>query len=283
MKIDDLAACITSVNCVFSEEDLVKFEKQLGYEFPQKFRSFVLLCRGGGEICLNDAETLEFKKSKERYYPRVFFQPGAGGYNHIRPLSAHFADLGIKVADTPCGIFTIADDLCGNVLTVDCRTDTFGQVAIIDHETVGDSFFESETYTVVCVSFEDFVKRCHISVERYVVTIGNDEPFDIMDYSRISEYLEQARTRQLSLRLVHNDEWIEFRPEGIGGLFFRRFYGTTSTWMAYYPEGVDEQARSKWLKLRNTSKIISFSHIILLFESFFSASSANVEIRMVQL
>jgi SMI1 / KNR4 family (SUKH-1) len=160
MKIKDLSARVVAEGPDLSDEAICAFAADLGFNLPLDYSEFLHRTKGGGTVTLGSVEYLEFKKSKMNYSPEIFCAPGNGGYHHIRSLQQHLIDLEHPVSGVPAGIFTIADDMFGNFLTIDLREETFGQIAVVNHETVGDDFNDPETYQILASSFSEFAKFC---------------------------------------------------------------------------------------------------------------------------
>ncbi len=269
MKVEELAARVTTIDLALSNEAIESFERSTGYDFPEDYRSFLRMIRGGGEVSLGSVEYLEFKKSKMTYNPSVFCSPGTGEYHHIRSLQRHFEDLEHSVADVPDGIFTIADDMMGNFLTIDLRRDSFGQIGVVDHETIGDNFYDPETYEVLAQSFSDFAKSCKVTRDIYLFKIQDAEAVEITDSGQLRPLVERAESLGKIARLEdRTGGWKEFHPKGKGGHMFQVFSGDTVVRQTYYP-GND----------RADPTIIDTDHVIQCFRYFLGGVYLDLDIR----
>jgi cell wall assembly regulator SMI1 len=169
MEIDELAARVSHEGPRITEAELADFDASLGRPLPEDFRRFVLLSGGGGEL----DEALEFSFEIQKHlgpvrangFVELFCAPGGDEYHSVRPLYRHIEDMEYVCAGVPRDIYVIADDWSGNFLTIDLRPETYGQVGLVDHETVGDHFDDFETYFVVAPSFSAFVAGLRVPEE----------------------------------------------------------------------------------------------------------------------
>jgi cell wall assembly regulator SMI1 len=274
MKIEELAACVTANVPALSNEAIESFERSTGCDFPEDYKSFLRLTRGGGEVSLGSVEYLEFKKSKMTYNPSVFCTPGTGEYHHIRSLQRHFEDLEHQVADVPDGIFTIADDMMGNFLTIDLRPNSLGQIAVVNHETIRDNFSDPENYEILASSFSEFVKMCRIAKEFYLFKVGDEEEIEILDASEIQPLIMHARlSGKVASMKDETGRWVAFRPKNQGGQVFKVFGGSRSIWQLYYPSPTE---KSEFFDPDLT--IIDPDHAALIFQELMGRSN-DLEIR----
>lgn len=281
MKIEDLATRIVAREPRLSEKELDGFEKSTGYHFPDDYRSFLNVAGGGGEVSLSDVEYLEFKKSRTTYYPSIFCSLGSDEYHDIRPLQKHFEDLEHAVARTPSGIFTIADDGMGNFLTIDLRADSFGQIAIVDHETIGDNFADPETYEIVAETFTEFVKKLRLKRQIYVVEMDG-KVFNLENKSDILSHLDYAFRKKQALKLIDEGRWIKFVPHSFGGYYYWRAHEMFGVSQGYYPSSSPHRTIIK-KALGQEQYILQIDHIRQLFENFFGVKLNDLGIMMREL
>ena len=161
MEIEELASRITHDGDRIGEAELGAFEKSLAQPLPADFRCFLLLAGGGGE--LDEPLVYDWRSSTPlgpvdaEYGVALFCRPVGDEYHSIRPLHRHIEDMEHLCTGVPREIYVIADDWGGDFLTIDLRSDSYGQIGLVDHETVGDHFEDAETYEVIAPSFSAFV------------------------------------------------------------------------------------------------------------------------------
>lgn len=157
MQIEELALQVWPEGDRVTEADLTAFETNLTHLFPDDFRRFLLLSGGGGKLF--DPLVYEWRTSSHlgsataQYAVAEFCVPGGDDYHSIRPLQRHIEDMEYVCSGVPSEMYIIADDWFGNFLTIDLRPETYGQIGLVDHETVGDEFKDDETYVVIASSF----------------------------------------------------------------------------------------------------------------------------------
>ncbi len=135
------------------------FETRAGYVLPADYRNF-LARRNGGLL----AGTVEARWLSSLYrggYGVVqverFFSMGGDEAGEVRSIGIELADMEHDPAGIPDGIFAIGADVFGNLVTIDLRAASYGQVAVVDHEVIGESFPDAESYQIVAGSFSEFV------------------------------------------------------------------------------------------------------------------------------
>ena len=160
MRLGDLLDLIDTEGGPGAERgDIDAFEQAIGYRLPEGIRQLLTRANGGELLQPVGAE-----------WPCPIFAGGIAAlsiervfgidrdpHESIRPLSNHFADMQIDVAGVPAGLFVIGDDWGGNVSTIDLRNASYGRIGWVDHETIGESFDDPETYLEVASSFDEFV------------------------------------------------------------------------------------------------------------------------------
>ena len=164
MSISKLVGLITHGRAsALSDKGIKSFESETGFALPVDYRGF-LTSSNGGEL----RESLEARWVSALYqggYGNAvvsrFYSIGDSGHQNVRPLTTVFKEMEVSVSDVPNGIFVIGEDDLGNQITIDLRSKNRGQIALVDHETVGDHFSDEETYQVVANSFEEFVRMLH--------------------------------------------------------------------------------------------------------------------------
>jgi hypothetical protein len=268
MKIEELAARIAEKKPGLSDKEINAFEAELGFSFPDDYMQFLHLAKGGGELKLGSVEYLEFKKSKMSYHPEIFCLPGIGEYHHIRSLDRHFEDLEYQVTDVPCGIFTIADDMFGNFLTIDLRSNSFGQIAVVDHETIGENFNDPETYKILTSSFSEFVKFCNLAKETYIFETEGEDKIEILDASEIHLLITRAQASGKVARMYdESGQWIAFRPKNNGGHVFNTMGGSPAIWQTYYPDPASMSPSPDKVEIFDRDlTIIDPEHAVKLFQ-----------------
>lgn len=272
MKIDELARIVVAENSKLPEASLQAFENALDYDLPWDFRTFLWLTGGGGKVELEASQYLAFKNAGEKYSPFTFCRPAGEDYHDIRALSVHLDSIEQPCAGVPKGIFTIADDFMGNFLTIDLRQRTFGEIALIDHETIGESFTDTETYRVIASSFSEFVRHCTIHTEYSTFTLGSDEKIQIHSDRQIGELIERAQKLRKNARLQHgSDDWIEFHPLPDNGYVFRKYSQVPTIYQGYYKRKTSLYTNILPFIQRafeKNPKVIQTQHVTIMFEDF---------------
>lgn len=164
MNIEELASLVKHEGPRVTETELTAFEQGLVAPLPEEFRRFLLLVGGGGE--LNESFEYEWEiprhlgPVRRNYWIEIFCEPdGRDEYHSIRSLQRHIADMGYMCVGVPPEVVVIGDDWSGNFLTIDLRSSSYGQIGMVDHETVGDRFEDEETYAVIAPSFGAFAAK----------------------------------------------------------------------------------------------------------------------------
>ncbi len=168
MRLDELIALVEPEAGVKpGAGDVEAFEAESGFRLPTALKS--LLARTGGGNLERDVVAIWPEQRTVGGLARLHIAQIYGfrlqPWRTVRPLSVHIKEMEVSCEGVPNGIFCFGDDLCGNVVTVDLRDQTFGNVAIVDHEMVGDHFDDEETYRLVATSFQEFLLMLNPSEE----------------------------------------------------------------------------------------------------------------------
>lgn len=162
MTIDRLASLIPDSSGV-TPTAVKSFEVEHEVKLPVDYKTFLELKNGGD---------FESESSLEMVFDSPLYQGGEGNvgfdrayaiggtaYEAVIPLSKWLTDTEREVTSVPDKIFVIGEDIMGNQITIDLRDGSYGQVALVDHEMVGDDFYDEETYQIVAESFAEFVSK----------------------------------------------------------------------------------------------------------------------------
>ena len=149
---------------VNSTDKLKVFKRLHGITLPEDYESFQAISDGGE---LPNPLTIIFSSSlyqsgEGRIDLEHIYGAGRKDRHGVIPLSVWFKSTERAVTSVPRKIFVIGEDSWGNQITMDLRSDTFGQIALVDHETVGDDFYDRETYVVIAPTFSNFVSRLRL-------------------------------------------------------------------------------------------------------------------------
>jgi cell wall assembly regulator SMI1 len=160
MQVADFDALFEETeNPKIDQADIDRFDESNGFRLPTDFAAFLLHCNGGEPAKDIGAEWQSelYQDDFGRYYPAVFYELNGNGYQSIRSLMTIFSEMEIDNSNVPHGIFCVADDMCGNYLSIDLRPENFGQIAMVSHEQLDEAFDDPEAYQVLASSFSDFV------------------------------------------------------------------------------------------------------------------------------
>jgi len=159
VKVDELLSRFEQTKLGATEAQIARLEKSLNAKLPNDYKAFLAICNGG-----KLDEQLEVSFRSDRYVDGYgnaiverFFAIGSRGETAVRPVKKHLSEIGQLPENTPDHVICIADDYSGNAITLDLRSRSYGQIGLIDHELIGESFDDSEGYQVVSSSFSDFV------------------------------------------------------------------------------------------------------------------------------
>ena len=145
---------------------IAAFEAEVGFQLPSALKS-LLTTSGAGN--LNQSVMAAWgdlhHEGRNALTIAQLFGLDREAWRSIRPLSLHIEEMGYRCDGVPAGIFCFGDDWCGNVVTVDLREASYGTIARVDHETVGDRFEDPETYEIAATSFDDFIEMLTPSPE----------------------------------------------------------------------------------------------------------------------
>jgi len=85
------------------------------------------------------------------------FAVGSKGETAVRPINDWLSEVDQHPDGVPEQMLCIADDFFGNVITLDLRAGSYGEVGLIDHELISESFDDPEGYQIVGSSFSEFI------------------------------------------------------------------------------------------------------------------------------
>ena len=160
MLLDELVALVEpEPGANPTERDVETFQIESGYRLPTSL-STLLAKTGGGNlkrILVAEWANESFVGGKASLCIAQIFGFSLEPWRSIRPLSLHIEQMEVRCEGVPNGIYCIADDWGGNVVTIDLRDATYGNIGFVHHETVGDRFTDRETYELVAGSFEEFL------------------------------------------------------------------------------------------------------------------------------
>jgi hypothetical protein len=145
MEIAELIGYLDSSDPRFKFEELEAIEKSAGFQFPEDYKIFLKISGGGGTVSPPPFEHLEFRRSRLVIEPLLFH-------------SQNMLNSGHK------GVLFIGRDVDGRFLTMDLRTDSYGQIGIVDQTFVEGIFVDTEKHVILAESFSGFLKFCHIDV-----------------------------------------------------------------------------------------------------------------------
>jgi cell wall assembly regulator SMI1 len=160
MQVDDLIGLTSEGGASPVDQiSISKFEASAGYHLPPDFRDLVLR-KNGGRL----QNTLEARWRSQLYQGGEgnalldkLFSVGGGEQGEVRSIAAELEEMEHEIADVPAGIFVIGGDDLGNLVTIDLRPSSYGQIALVDHELIQDPFPDEESYQVIANSFTEFV------------------------------------------------------------------------------------------------------------------------------
>ena len=151
MKIE-----MTDVGPKLSEEELAKFEEQIGFTLPISYRKFLLAYNGGNP--------------SPYFYvvPKWHYQQSlVNEFNGIDPDGEHIIDLRetieLLASRLPKGFIPIAGDPGGNCVLISLDGPTYGKIYFWDHENEPEDCTEnlSDYANIYWLAddFEDFLNN----------------------------------------------------------------------------------------------------------------------------
>lgn len=165
MEIDELAKFIGVSGPKSHQDELNVSVDSEGYALPDDYRDFVSMIGDDGTVPSSRFEYLHFSRKINTFNPAFFCSILIGADHPIRSLKQSFNDFDQNYGQIPIGLYTIAHDQRGNFLTIDLRTDSFGQIAIVGQAANNDNSYNPANLDVVASSFSEFVQFCRINKE----------------------------------------------------------------------------------------------------------------------
>ncbi|QFT76608.1 SMI1/KNR4 family protein [Erythrobacter sp. THAF29] len=128
---------------------IADWEERMNARLPQQLRD-ILLYKDGGTL---SPAFLVASGHRTVHFGRLL---GLTPHPHgsIKKVSEWVDEIEHSLASIPPSLFIFADDWDGNAITFDAFS---GEIGFMDHETMGDTFTDPETYYPIASSFENFL------------------------------------------------------------------------------------------------------------------------------